>query len=148
MNRILKISAPEDLKKAHAVRQKVFVEEQKVSREEEYDEYDRHGAYHYLAISEDGKALGTCRWRKTKNGYKLERFAVLKEYRNKSVGSELLKRVIADIHTLGVDMPIYLHAQAKVESFYARHGFFREGDIFYEANIPHYYMYYSGEKRN
>lgn len=139
------IHTAEDQQKAHDIRQKVFVEEQNVSREEEYDEYDTSGAYHYLATAEDGKGVGTCRWRLTEKGYKLERFAVLKEYRSQSVGSALLKRVIEDIYTVGVDHPVYLHAQTKIESFYARHGFFKKGDIFYEANIPHYLMYYSRE---
>ncbi|EIM74571.1 N-acetyltransferase GCN5 [Nitritalea halalkaliphila LW7] len=79
------IQSPEDLKRAFEIREKVFVIEQEVAPEEEYDAFE-DSSRHFLALLE-GKAIGTARWRKTENGVKLERFAVLREARNAGAGS-------------------------------------------------------------
>jgi predicted GNAT family N-acyltransferase len=127
-----KISSMEDLEKAFSIRKKVFVEEQQVDEEEEYDEFEQ-ASHHYLATDESG-ALGTARWRITDKGCKLERFAVLAEGRNKGVGSAILKQVLQDVPR---DKKIYLHAQLSAMDFYARHGFVAFGEEFTEANIRH-----------
>ncbi|CAN5575265.1 GNAT family N-acetyltransferase [soil metagenome] len=124
---------------AFAIRQKVFVEEQKVSREEEYDEFEEE-ANHYL-ISIDGEPAGTCRWRFTAKGIKLERFAVLPQFRGNGTGSFLVKHVLSEVKPL--NKLIYLHAQVAAMNLYLRAGFNAEGQLFYEANIPHYRMTYS-----
>src|SRR6188768_1106762 len=82
--------------KAFAIRHKVFVEEQQVDREEEYDEFDKTSK-HYLVFADEGIPAGTSRWRETKSEIKLERFAVLKEYRSKGVGSVMLRQVLNDV---------------------------------------------------
>ena len=124
---------------AFAIRQKVFVEEQHVDRDEEYDEHETT-AKHYLVFV-DEQAAATSRWRHTTNGIKLERFAVLPEFRNKGVGTALVKAVLADV--IPFEKLIYLHAQVAAMNVYARNGFVAEGELFYEANIPHYKMIYS-----
>jgi len=117
------------------VRRKVFVLEQEVSEEEEYDEYET-SSFH-LAAEVDSKIVGTCRFRNTDNGTKLERFAVLKEYRGNNVGEKLiqycLKLVCNEPH-------VYLHAQVQVVEFYAKFGFEAVGQQFEEAGIQHYKM--------
>lgn len=121
-----------------AIRQKVFVEEQKVSHEEEYDEYEDE-SMHYMLLVEKQPA-GTARWRFTKDGIKLERFAVLPDYRNKGYGSFLLNTVLKDVIPFG--KKIYLNAQVNAMNLYSKAGFTPEGELFYEANIPHYRMNY------
>lgn len=118
------------------IRRKVFVEEQQVSREEEFDEFEENSR-HYL-VYYDGQPVGTARWRYTDKGLKLERFAMLKEYRNKKVGSIILKRILSDVE--GLSDYIYLHAQLPAVNFYAREGFVKEGPMFSECNIDHYKM--------
>lgn len=118
------------------IRRKVFVEEQQVSREEEFDEFEENSR-HYL-VYYDGQPVGTARWRYTDKGLKLERFAMLKEYRNKKVGSIILKRILSDLE--GLSDYIYLHAQLPAVNFYAREGFVKEGPMFSECNIDHYKM--------
>ncbi len=118
------------------IRQHVFVEEQHVSREEEYDEFEDE-SMHYMLLVEKQPA-GTARWRFTKEGIKLERFAVLPSFRNNGNGTVLLKAVLSDVLPLG--KMIYLNAQVKAMNFYRREGFFEVGELFYEANIPHYKM--------
>jgi GNAT superfamily N-acetyltransferase len=77
---------------AFAIRHKVFVEEQKVDGDEEYDEYESI-ATHYLVFVDD-KPAATSRWRHTDKGIKLERFSVLPEFRNKGIGKALFQRAI------------------------------------------------------
>lgn len=82
------------LTEAFAIRRKVFVDEQHCPADLEYENDDI--STHFLATS-DGVPCGAARWRQTNNGIKLERFAVLPEYRGKGVGAHLLKAVLADI---------------------------------------------------
>jgi predicted GNAT family N-acyltransferase len=123
---------------AFEIRNKVFVIEQNVDPKLEYDEFEEI-AIHYLAYIEN-IPVATARWRHTDYGIKLERFATLKEYRNKGVGSAILKEVLKDV--LSHPLTIYLHAQLPAVQFYERHGFVKEGGIFYEADMAHYKMVY------
>ena len=129
----------EQAEAAFAIRQKVFVEEQKVSREEEYDEHEST-ANHYLVYVDD-KPVATARWRFTDKGIKLERFSVLSEYRNQGVGSALINHILSVVKSY--EKLIYLHAQVAAMNVYSRNGFEAVGELFYEANIPHYKMIYS-----
>lgn len=121
-----------------AIRQSVFVAEQKVSRDEEFDEFEATSV-HYLGTIDELPA-GTARWRITKDGIKLERFAVLADQRNKGLAAAILKKVLADTKNAGVK--IYLHAQITAVAFYEKYGFKKEGPLFVEANIEHYKMFF------
>ncbi len=135
-----KITSKEALESAFAIRQEVFVVEQEVAPEEEYDEYE-DTSVHFLATL-DGRPAGTARWRVTANGIKLERFAVLKEVRGKGVGQALVAAVLADI-ALNPDTKEkikYLHAQLTAIPLYEKFDFKKVGDIFEECNIKHYKM--------
>jgi predicted GNAT family N-acyltransferase len=92
---------------------------------------------HFLALS-DHYPCGACRWRKTDNGYKLERFAVLKEFRGRGVGRALVATVLNDLPA-DADY-IYLNAQLDAMGLYAKFGFVAEGDQFEEAGIQHFKM--------
>ena len=135
--KIKQIESQIELEKAFAIRRQVFCIEQNVPEEIEMDEYDDI-AIHILAYI-DNKSVGTARWRFTKEGAKLERFAVFKEYRGKGVGDELVKYTL---NRLKSNDSIYLNAQESVISFYEKFGFVVEGDRFYEADIPHKRMKY------
>lgn len=138
---VIRINALRDLDAAFTIREKVFVEEQKVPLEEEYDAYEKT-SQHYLAICE-GIPCGAARWRETNHGVKLERFAVLKEYRNRAVGSHLLSQVLEDVQATHPGKKIYLHAQVTAMPFYRRHGFAPVGEMFSECGIDHFKMVWS-----
>ena len=123
---------------AFAIRSKVFVDEQNVSREEEFDEFESE-AMHYLVYFNEVPA-GASRWRTTQHGIKLERFAVLKDYRGKGVGEAVLSAMLNDVLPLG--KKIYLHAQISAEGFYLKNNFESIGEHFWEANIEHVKMEY------
>jgi predicted GNAT family N-acyltransferase len=120
---------------AFAIRRKVFVEEEGVDPNLEYDHEEE--AHHYLLIL-GGKALATARWRETDKGIKLERFAVLPEYRNRGFGALILKEVIKDV--IPLEKTVYLHSQLRAVPFYERNGFIKEGPVFFEAGMGHYFM--------
>lgn len=126
-----------------AIRYEVFVQEQKVDEREEYDEFEEE-AQHFLALA-DNRAAGTARWRKTEKGYKLERFAVLENFRKSGVGSALVQAVLEEVLPLRkAGELIYLHAQVQALPFYARLGFEAFGEEFVEAEILHRKMKFEG----
>lgn len=135
--KIHKVLSANDLNAVFAIRQTVFVEEQAVDPELEYDEFEDTST-HFIALV-NGIATGTARWRKTPNGIKLERFAVLAEYRSNGIGDALIKTLLNDLPSTD---KVYLHAQLRACSLYRRNGFKEEGDQFEEANIQHYKMVY------
>jgi predicted GNAT family N-acyltransferase len=122
---------------ALAIRRKVFIEEQKVDEEEEFEFEDQ--CVHFL-IYYKRKAVGAARHRTTEKGIKLERFALLKEARGKGIGRDLLRYVLTDARYY--QKPIYLNAQVAVVDFYKEQGFVINGAKFVEANIDHYPMAY------
>ncbi|GAB3996567.1 GNAT family N-acetyltransferase [Spirosoma daeguense] len=141
---VLPISNPDDLEQAFAIRRKVFVEEQRVSAREEYDEFEETSR-HFLARA-NGEPCGTARWRRTSEGVKLERFAVLSGCRGKGVGKALVQAVLDDVFSQQPEPieRIYLHAQVTAMPLYAGFGFVPVGSMFEEANIQHFKMVLPG----
>ncbi|OFY29046.1 MAG: hypothetical protein A2275_05600 [Bacteroidetes bacterium RIFOXYA12_FULL_35_11] len=127
------------LTEARKIRTMVFINEQGVDPALEYQGDDE--ALHYLIKNID-KYIATARWRKTDSGVKLERFAVLPDYRNTGVGKVILDAVLKDVKPL--KSAIYLHAQEKAVNFYLKNNFIVEGNMFMEAGIKHYKMVYGG----
>ncbi|MBM3434844.1 MAG: GNAT family N-acetyltransferase [Bacteroidetes bacterium] len=122
---------------SNKIRTEVFVKEQNVDPVLEY-EHEEEGHFYLMFI--DDEPVATARWRMTKNGIKLELFAMLKEYRNQGLGSALLSEVMNDV--MFQKQKIYLHSQLKAVSFYERAGFVKKGETFKEAGIDHYLMEY------
>jgi predicted GNAT family N-acyltransferase len=145
MINVLPITSSVDLETAFSIRRTVFVEEQRVSADEEYDEYESTST-HFLARTSDRTPCGTARWRRTSEGVKMERFAVLRECRGKGVGKALVRTVLDSIFS---EQPepierIYLHAQVTAMPLYAGFGFVPVGPMFDEAGIQHYKMVLPG----
>ncbi|MCK9271548.1 MAG: GNAT family N-acetyltransferase [Bacteroidales bacterium] len=129
------ISDKENYLQALAIREQVFIDEQQVERSLEVE---NEVAAHYYLLLLDEVPLATGRWRKTSRGIKLERFAVLPQYRNQNYGSILLQHILKQLDSRPEEL--YLHAQLKAIPYYERQGFRKEGDMFTEANILHYLM--------
>jgi len=113
------------------IRRIVFIEEQGVPEDMEWDEYDTSST-HYL-VTHNNKTIATAR---LKPDGQIGRMAVLAEYRNRGIGSKLLEFVLKNAAETNIKK-VYLHAQVEAISFYDKHGFTSQSDIFYEANIPH-----------
>ena len=136
-----KVSSKEEMEKSYSIRTKVFCEEQKISKEIEFDNLD-YLCGHFL-IFDDKKAIGTTRVRhKEKNILKIERVAVLLEFRRLKVGSILIKNIIEHYMNLDDNKSIILHSQVAVANFYKSLNFISYGNDFFEDGIPHIAMKY------
>lgn len=133
--KVRQVSNDADLEKVFAIRRQVFVLEQNCPPELEWEFEDV--STHFLATVNDTPA-GAARWRKTNNGYKLERFAVLPEFRGFGVGQELVKTLLNDLPADATY--VYLHAQIQAMNLYQKPGFKAIGPEFEEAGIKHYKM--------
>ena len=119
------------------IRIKVFILEQKVPEDLEWDEYDE-AAWHAVAKS-NHQVIGTGRLIINQSTAKIGRMAIDPEYRGKGIGIEMLKALINKGKEKGAQEFI-LHAQTHAIAFYAREGFEPYGPIFDEAGIPHVEM--------
>ena len=119
----------------HAIRRTVFIEEQHVPEELEWDDVDQ-GCYHVLALSSDGSPIGTGRL--VPDGH-IGRMAVLKSWRGKGVGRAILETLLLYARKEGLDT-VKLHAQTQAVGFYEKRGFNVIGEEFMEAGIPHRMM--------
>jgi predicted GNAT family N-acyltransferase len=132
---VKQVSDLAELDKVFAIRRQVFVVEQNCPPELEWEFEDE--STHFLATVDDIPA-GAARWRNTGKGYKLERFAVLQNFRGLGVGQELVKSVLADLPANATY--VYLHAQIQAVGLYRKLGFETTGPEFEEAGIRHYKM--------
>ena len=126
-------------REAQAIRTAVFVDEQKIPADLEWDAADA-GAVHAVACNRFGLALGTGRLLPHVPGVaKIGRMAVSQAVRSSGVGRAVLDALMAQARARG-DREVLLHAQASAASFYARAGFSPRGQMFEEAGIPHIEM--------
>ena len=118
----------------YMIREKVFIEEQKVTSQLEWDGMDEE-AIHFLAFKNE-KAIGCARAFVIENYMQLGRMAVLKEYRGEGIGTALLEKALttAKLNELSV---IYISAQCQAIDFYKKFGFEITSDIYLDAEIPH-----------
>jgi len=124
-----------DSQALRAVREAVFIREQRVPVELEWDGYDAH-CVHMLAVDAAGNAIGTARL--LAEG-KIGRMAVLREWRGRGVGSGLLLRLLEEARKQRLQQ-LTLHAQVYASKFYRKFGFEVMGDEFVEAGTPHVKM--------
>lgn len=117
------------------IRHRVFIVEQNVPREEEWDGRD-DDSWHWLATDGQEVAIGTCRL--LPDG-QIGRMAVLTQHRGQGVGAALLEAAVEKARHLGMDQ-VYLHAQTHALGFYEGLGFKAQGDEFMDAGIPHRHM--------
>ncbi len=120
---------------AREIRYEVFVIEQNVPVELEWDEMDAI-CLHAIAYDSQDRPAGTARL--LPDGH-IGRMAVKKSTRGGGIGAALLRALMREARQRG-DHSVLLNAQVQAEPFYARFGFVRDGEAFMEANIPHIRM--------
>lgn len=124
---------------ASAIRTEVFVREQRIPAEMEWDAADGE-CVHAVAYNRFGLPLATGRLLQHVPGVaKIGRMAVSQAMRGSGVGREVLKALMAAAQARG-DREVLLHAQQSAAPFYARAGFTPRGEAFEEAGIPHIEM--------
>jgi YbgC/YbaW family acyl-CoA thioester hydrolase len=121
------------------LRKAVFVQEQGIPAELEWDAADAT-ALHALAVNRFGMAVATGRLLQPEPGVaKIGRMAVTAALRGSGVGRAVLDALVSAAARQGARQ-VRLHAQADAEGFYRRAGFVAEGGRFEEAGIPHVAM--------
>ncbi len=116
------------------IREKVFIQEQKVTPELEWDGMDEK-AIHFL-VFKDEEAIGCARAIVIKSQMQLGRMAVLKEYRGQGVGSTLIENAIVTAKHKQLSS-IHISAQCNAINFYVKFGFEVMGDTYLDAEILH-----------
>ncbi len=123
------------------IRQVVFIQEQNVPVELEWDGEDEN-AFHVLAFSHEGKAVGTVRLLRSGQ---IGRMAVLQSFRRNGVGAALLQYILDVAHNF-TENKLFLHAQVRAIPFYEKFGFEIQGDMFMDAGIEHKEMRFNEQK--
>jgi len=127
----------DEVRAAFLIREGVFVREQKVPSELEWDGLDDRSE-HLIARTDMGH-VGCSRLRVDGSDLRLERLAVLKEHRSKGVGSAIVRHSISLAKRKGAKK-VLVHSQVSAKGFYARFGFKERGETFMDAGIEHILM--------
>lgn len=122
------------------IRRTVFIDEQKVPEELEWDEFDEAG-FHVLVFDDASrKAVATARLSPRGEGLSFfNRLAVLAPWRGTGAG-RLLMETLLDEARRRSQCDLVLHAQTRARGFYERFGFAAEGEPYLEAGIEHVTM--------
>lgn len=133
------VSTTQEREAAFAIRERVFMVEQHVSRAIELDGEDAKPTTTLFLAYADGKPVATARLLTEDADGRLGRMAVLADYRRQGVGSALLAFVMDEARRRGLAR-LTLHAQAHARNFYLLAGFAECGAPFVEADILHIEM--------
>ena len=132
---VVKVDWQSKRDKLHQIRRVVFIEEQNVPQELEWDGADEDGT-HFLAINTAGVPIGCARLLSTGQ---IGRMAVLEQHRGQHIGNKLLQAAVEEAKAQGLER-VFLHAQTYAEPFYRKGGFVAFGEKFDEAGIEHISM--------
>jgi len=119
------------------IRKSVFSTELGISESELFDKYDET-CDHFLIFNGE-KIVGSVRIRSMDATIKLERMAILKEYRTKNYGKRCILQIKQYYSTKNFSQ-IILDSIYSVRGFYKKCGFIEEGEIFQRVGIDHIRM--------
>lgn len=132
------VVSEEDMQHCLDIRHRSFVEEQGVPQELEMDGQD--ASSRHFAVAADGKIIATCRVRLLGSAAKIERVAVLKDFRKLGIGRVLMKYILQEFGKTGDIQLFKLSAQTHAMPFYEKLGFKKRGNEYMDAGMPHYDM--------
>ena len=134
------VTTPMDMMHVLDIRNRVFVIGQNCPYDIEVVPEEEKEAKHFLIMYKE-TPVGTIRYRQTGDrAFKLERFAVLEEYRGHGYGKDAFLYLVNKLEEDYNPCTIYFNAQYQLLEYYQKLGFKEEGDTFYEANIKHIKM--------
>lgn len=131
-----RIAVTDDLLACHTLRIKVFVGEQNISMDEEFDDLDDVST-HFLAVDDSGAPVGTARLYETGEVGHLGRICVDSSCRGTGLGAALVRAGVAEMRRRAHLRKAHLGAQCHAIGFYERLGFKVCGDEYNDAGIPH-----------
>lgn len=120
---------------AKYIRYTVFIDEQGFDKE--IDEHDDDNQSRHIVLFDGDKAIATARYfEEAKGVYHAGRIAVLKEYRGKGYGREILQYMEEDLKSIGADK-ITISAQLHAKGFYESLGYTVMGNTYLEEGKEH-----------
>ncbi|XMB66220.1 GNAT family N-acetyltransferase [Mycoplasmatota bacterium zrk1] len=120
------------------VREIVFIDGQQVPRDLEHDGLDREATL--IVAYLNSSPIGAGRYRLVDNYAKIERIAVLEEYRNLGIGKKIMEFIENEIRENTNIELLKLNSQCSAAPFYERLDYKKKGDTFTEAGIEHILM--------
>lgn len=133
-----------EYQKAVNIRKEVFVIEQKIPEELEVDQYE-NSCEHFLTTSNEVPAAAG-RLRVKDQYIKFERIACLKKFRGMGIGRNLMEKMLEHALLFHPQLTPYMHSQTIAVPFYEKLGWMTEGEVFFEADLPHFAMIYHEQK--
>ena len=133
-----KVTTPQQLDEVHRIRETVFIIEQNVPHDREYDEFE-DDSIHFLARI-GIHPVGCGRIRTYGRSVKLERVAVLRDHRRKGVGTAIMK-ALEEEAMKHHPSELILNSQVSAMDFYRSCGYSERGGVFLDAGIEHMEMY-------
>ena len=128
------------MQKAFYIRKEVFVKEQGVPFEDEFDEFDiLDGKCEHILVYYNEQPVGTGRIKIIDDFGKLERICILEPYRKFGLG-KLIVQALEEIADEKGASKVKLHGQTHTKGFYQKLGYQTSSDIFMEDGIPHILM--------
>ncbi|MGN7385994.1 GNAT family N-acetyltransferase [Sporosarcina sp. SAFN-015] len=137
---VKQITIEQDLDKAFFIRKEVFVREQGVPLEDEFDAFDKlDGQCEHILVYYEEQPVGTGRIRVVDGVGKLERICILPAYRKFGLGKVIVDALEKIAAQKGLSL-VKLHGQTHAEGFYQKLGYRTSSDVFMEDGIPHIVM--------
>ena len=122
-------------KQAKQIRIFVFMDEQGFT--EEFDALDEICTH--LVMFDRDIPVATCRTWLAEDGWHVGRLAVIKGYRGRGLGQEMLEHVEQYVRAKN-GVSLSLHAQCRAETFYRKCGYLPYGDVDYDEGVEHIHM--------
>ncbi len=118
-----------------SIRTAVFIDEQGFKNE--FDEIDN--TCNHIVLYDNNKPVAVCRYFRDDNIYHIGRVAIIKDYRGKHLGNDILQIAENEIKKEG-GKTIKVSAQVRVKTFYAKNGFKEKGNVYLDEFCEHINM--------
>lgn len=136
---IRECSSQKDFFDVVSIRTEVFVREYHFPFEEEFDEKDGRKNTHLYIIRQGDRPIGTISYIQERNTFRIRRFALLKEYRHRGIGSKALSYIEGEISMKNNPCLLYAGAMKSLQVFYEKMDY-QPIETYEECGIPHVMM--------
>ena len=130
--KFIDVNRPGALEDSFYVRREVFIKEQNVPEEEEFDELDLKA--HHVIVYANAKPVATGRLVQNGKSCLIGRICVLNECRGKQIGKLVVEKLLEKAAEIKAE-EVHVHAQTHAVNFYEKLGFTAYGDTYLESNI-------------
>lgn len=128
------ITGNRDISVPLAIRREVFIDEQNVPEDMEYDEFDKQAMH--LVIRDGERPVACGRVYFDGNTFRIGRCAVRREARGQGIGDLLVKLLLLKAFEF-TESAVRTDAQTAAQGFYERYGFVPTGETFMDVGIEH-----------